>query len=137
MTRTDFQNLARTRLADARLLLRGGRFDAAYYVLGIAVECGVKACIARKTNKYDFPDKELANQSYTHELTKLVRVAGLERDLDAALATNPSFRANWLIVKDWSVESRYTQTGQARALALNGAVNQRGNGVMSWIRLHW
>jgi HEPN domain-containing protein len=137
VTRTDFQNLARTRLADARILLRNNRFDAAYYVLGIAIECGLKACIARKTNRHDFPDKELVNQSYTHELTKLVRAAGLDRALDAALAANALLNANWLTVKDWSIESRYLSAGRAKAVALHSAINQRRYGVMSWIRLYW
>ena len=137
MTRNDFQSLTRARLADARVLLRSGRFDAAYYVLGIAVECALKACIARKTNRHDFPEKELANQSHTHELTRLVRAAGLDRALDAALATNALLNANWLTVKDWTVESRYLSTGRSKAVALYSAINQRRHGVMSWIRFYW
>ena len=137
MTRNDFRNLTRSRLRDVRILLRNGRFDAAYYVLGIAVECGLKACIARRTNRYDFPDKDLANQSYTHELTKLVRAAGLDRALDTALAADAVLNANWLTVKDWSIDSRYVLSGRTKAVALNSAVNQRGHGVMPWIRLHW
>lgn len=137
MTRTDFQNLAKLRLTDARTLIERGRFDAAYYILGIAVECGLKSCIARKTQRYDFPNRDLANQSYTHEVTRLVKAAGLDQTLDAALSTDSVFNANWLTVKDWSVDSRYLVNGRPKAMALDRAVNQRGHGVMRWIRLYW
>ena len=47
MNRTDLQNLANERLEDANALLASGRFGAAYYIVGYAAECGLKACIAK------------------------------------------------------------------------------------------
>ena len=75
MTRKDFQALARTRLADAEALLQAGRFDGAFYLLGFAVECGLKACIARLIRRHEFPDKQMTIDSYSHDLSKLVRTA--------------------------------------------------------------
>ena len=137
MNRNDLRALARSRLADSRALLQAGRFDGAYHTLGLAVECALKACICKKTLRHDFPDKDLANKSYSHELSKLVQVADLESLLDADIRGDPQLAANWLIVKDWSVESRYETPGQAKAEALGAAINDRRHGVMRWIRQHW
>jgi HEPN domain-containing protein len=60
MNRTDLQNLAEERLGDGELLLASGRYGAAYYLVGYAVECGLKACIAKLTRAEDFYDKILA-----------------------------------------------------------------------------
>jgi len=137
MNRRDLQALARSRLADANALLAAGRFDGAFYILGLAVECGLKACIARLVNRHDFPSKKMTNDSYTHDLSQLVRAAGLEVALNAEIAVDPRFGANWLIVKDWSIESRYTAPGNLKAAALATAVNERRHGVMRWIKQHW
>jgi HEPN domain-containing protein len=75
------QALAEARVADARTLLRGKRFDAAYYLAGYAIECALKACIATKTKRHDFPDKDFAREVYTHNLADLVRIAGLKETL--------------------------------------------------------
>ena len=71
MNRLTFQQLAATRLLDAKALLQAGRFDAAYYLAGYVVECALKACVAQKTREHDFPDKE-ARRYYTHDLKKLL-----------------------------------------------------------------
>jgi len=86
MNRDDFQELAHKRLRDARVLLRGRRHAGAYYLTGYAVECGLKACIARQTRRFDFPPKPNAVRDiYVHDLTKLVKAAGLQHDLDEEL----------------------------------------------------
>ena len=82
MNRDDFQELARTRLREARTLLRTGNYGGAYYLSGYVIERGLKACIAKKTRRYDFPDKNLVAESYTHNPTKLMKVAGLEPDFN-------------------------------------------------------
>jgi HEPN domain-containing protein len=59
-TRREFQPLARMRLKDARVLMRSGNKEAAYYLTGLAVECAVKACIAKNTKRHDFPPNQNA-----------------------------------------------------------------------------
>jgi HEPN domain len=66
VTRTEFQQLADVRIDEARVLLAQGKYDGAYYLAGYAVECALKACIAKLTNKDDFPDKVFVQRSYTH-----------------------------------------------------------------------
>ena len=49
LTRSDFQQLADVRAAEAAALLAAGRWDGAYYLAGYAVECALKACVAKLT----------------------------------------------------------------------------------------
>jgi HEPN domain-containing protein len=55
MNRGELRQLAETRLAEAQILLRAGMWSGAYYLVGYAVECGLKACIAKGTKQDDFP----------------------------------------------------------------------------------
>ena len=55
MNRRDFRRLAEEQLRDARVLMAGRRYAAAYYLAGYAIECGLKACVARQVKQYEFP----------------------------------------------------------------------------------
>ena len=57
MLRKDFRELAMIRLREARVLLRAKCYDGAYYLAVYAVECALKACIARHTKRFEFPDR--------------------------------------------------------------------------------
>jgi hypothetical protein len=81
MDRKDLRALSRVRLSEARALLKAGLPDGAYYLAGYAVECALKACIAKETQRYEFPEKKRVNASYTHNLEELVRVAELQDGL--------------------------------------------------------
>ncbi len=59
-------------------MLKLGLFDGAYYLADYAVECALKACIAKGTQRGDFPDKKTVDSSYTHNLNDLIKVARLE-----------------------------------------------------------
>ena len=65
MNRKDLQRLTRLRLAEARVLLAAAKYDGAYYLAGYAVECALKACIAKQIKRFDFPDKKLVIDSHT------------------------------------------------------------------------
>ncbi|MCH8206109.1 MAG: HEPN domain-containing protein [Chloroflexi bacterium] len=107
MNRSELQRIARSRTEDAKALLDDGRFSGAYYILGYAVECALKACLAKQTRRYDFPDRKLVNASHTHDLESLLRVSGLYSDLQTESRTNRALDENWAVVKDWTVDSRY------------------------------
>lgn len=106
MNRTDFQRLARIRNKEAKVLFDNGCYDGAYYLAGYAVECAIKACIAKQTKRYDFPDKKQAEESYTHDLTKLIKVAKLEDALNEKTALNATFAESWRILRTWSEAAR-------------------------------
>lgn len=107
MTRRELQQLSRIRVREAKALLEKGHFSGAYYLLGYAVECALKACISRRVRRYDFPNLKLAQDSHTHDLQKLLNVAGLKDELARQSQQNPALEMNWATVKDWSVDARY------------------------------
>ena len=116
--------------------MRGGNTEGAYYLTGLAVECAVKACIAKNTRRHDFPPTPNAVKDvYTHDLVKLVGAARLQATLDADMRVNSSLNKNWAVVKDWNINSRYLTKG-LNARDLYRAVAGR-NGVMQWLRQRW
>ena len=138
MTRFELRQLAEDRIVDAGILLAAGRWAAAYYLAGYAVECGLKACIAKLTNQDDFPrDRKFVEECYTHDFDKLIKSAELGQELDLQRKSNPAFKDNWKTVKYWEEESRYDQKTQVEAQTLYDAITDNLNGVMTWIRLCW
>jgi HEPN domain-containing protein len=135
--RRGLQELSRIRLKEAKALLKGGMADGAYYLAGYAVECALKACIAKETKRYEFPEKERVFSSYSHKLQDLVKVAGLEQVLAGLVRTSPEFRTNWETVRFWSEQSRYQRHQRQEAEKLLMAVGDRPHGVISWIKVHW
>ena len=116
VNRFELRQLAEDRIADAATLLASGRWSGAYYLAGYAVECGLKACIAKLTNQDDFPrDRKFVEECYTHNLEKLLKAAGLKPALDTEAAANPTFAGNWGVARDWQETSRYEQKNQAEA----------------------
>src|SRR5580698_8151224 len=107
MNRIDFQQLADLRLAESKALFAAGFPEGAYYLAGYAVECALKACIAKRTQEHDFPDKRLADKSYTHDVVKLLDAAGLSDLLKSDLTGNEELELDWETVREWSEQSRY------------------------------
>jgi hypothetical protein len=137
VNRQDFKDIANVRLREAKVLLQTRNYSGAYYLCGYVLECGLKACIAKQTRRFDFPDKVTVRDSYSHDLLQLVKVAGLLTDLSNKSNTNPIFRGHWTIVKDWSEESRYERHSQIEASNLYEAVADPPDGVLQWIKQHW
>ncbi len=137
MNRFDFQRLAKIRIKEAEVLLEKGHFDGAYYLAGYAVECALKACIAKQTRQYDFPEKAQVLESYTHDLAKLVRAAKLENELEEKISVDRDFAAYWRRVQAWSEAARYKITTPEQAQNLYGALTDRENGVFSWLQKFW
>ena len=136
MNRRELQGLSRIRLFEAKALLKAGYPDGAYYLAGYSVECGLKACIAKGTKRYDFPDKKTVDASYTHNLNALVTAANLapafkERREDRV------FLANWELVQEWSERSRYQRHELRSATMLVEAIDNGKHGVMACIRRYW
>ncbi len=140
MNRDDLQRLAKERLADAKALLAAGRWSAAYYVAGYAVECGLKACIlARVTAAPEilFEDRRYSEKCWTHNLSQLMDLAGLRATLVADAAADPDLLTKWETVTYWSESSRYERGTKADAEALYEAIADKKHGVMPWIKRRW
>jgi hypothetical protein len=136
VTRSDLQKLSSMRLREAKLLLSANSPDGAYYLAGYAVECALKACIAKSTNRHDFPDKQRANDSFTHNAKKLVVVAGLEPELEDAVRQS-EFGRRWKIVTQWNEDSRYSSHSRQEASDLIEAIENRKHGILQWLRKHY
>ncbi len=137
MDRRSLQELSRIRLKEAKALQNLGLSDGAYYLAGYAVECALKACIAKGTRRYEFPDKRKVESSHTHNLRELAKVAGLDDARVEQESRDPYFRKNWEAVQYWSEQSRYRKHLPQSAQELLEAVGDRSHGVITWIRLHW
>ena len=138
MNRADLQRLSRLREQEAQVLLDNGCFAGAYYLLGYAIECALKACIAKQIRRYDFPDRKLVNDSYTHDLEKLLNISGMKNAMQSETQVNPNLAVNWAIVKDWSEQSRYSNNiSEIMARNFFSAITEKSSGVLSWLRKRW
>jgi hypothetical protein len=116
--------------------MRNGNSEAAYYLIGLAIACALKACIAKNTRRHDFPpNQSVIKDIYTHDLVKLVKVARLQPILDADLNKSHTFNRKWAVVKDWNINTKYLTKG-LNARDLYRAVAGR-DGVMRWLRQRW
>lgn len=137
MNRVEFQELAEVRFMEARSLLDTGFSDGAYYLAGYAVECALKACIAKRTQEHDFPDKKLVNESHTHNLIELMRISNLTALLKVAMQNDPILEDHWTTVQSWSETSRYQRYESWQSQALIDAIANPIGGLLPWIRQHW
>jgi HEPN domain-containing protein len=136
VNRKQLQAVAETRVKDALLLYQQRRFAGVYYLAGYAIECALKACIAKRTKRHDFPDKELAQAVYTHDLTQLLKHAGLGQQLQLEFRNDRILEVRWGVVKDWNEKSRYESHGRSEARSLLEAVAD-GGGVFACLKKYW
>ena len=137
MNRSDLQKLAEIRVQDSEVLLGACRWAGAYYLAGYAVECALKACIAKQVKEFDFPDRKIVTDSHVHDLTKLLRLSGVGYLHEEELNKNAAFNDFWAVVKDWNETSRYVDTPEKTAQDMVKAVKDPKNGVLTWVKNHW
>lgn len=137
LNRRDFQKLTEVRFGDAEALLKARRYDAAYYVAGYAVECALKACIAKGAKRHDFADKGRVLKSYTHNLENLESLAFENGEFEQERNADTTLAGNWGTVKEWSQESRYEQANRKEARELVAAIGDKAHGVLQCIRKYW
>lgn len=138
MRRIDLRRLSRLRIREARILLRAGASQGAYYLAGYAVECALKACISRQFQRNDIPDRKLVNDVYTHDMDKLLDLAALRPTLRQDAAVHSALQTNWNVAKDWKETVRYNPDITAQeAQDLYSACTARLYGVLTWLRNRW
>jgi HEPN domain-containing protein len=139
MNRTDFQELAKIRIEEAKVLLDNGYHAGSYYLAGYTVECALKACIAKLTKRYDFPpDRSAINNIYVHNLETLMRSAQLWQTFTADMKLDSKLQRYWTVVKAWSETQRYElNISGPMAHDMYEAITARKHGVLSWLKKHW
>jgi HEPN domain-containing protein len=137
--RAHFQRLAELRLAEARILAREGQFSGTYYIAGYAIECALKARIAALFRENEIPDRNLVNRVYTHDLTALLNLSGLEKPLDRDRQSDKDLDRRWSIVKNWTEQARYSTWTEQEAVAIIDAIDGDGKsgGLFQWLSAHW
>lgn len=109
IARGDLRRLARDRLKDASALIRGKRYDGAFYLCGYAVEVALKARICQTLKWAGFPETRREFQDFstfrTHDLDLLLSLSGIDARIKA------QFLPEWLIVVAWNPEIRYRASG--------------------------
>ena len=139
MTRAEWQALASEWVGDASALLEKQRWGGAYHVAGYAVECALKACLLKQVEADPgLIFEPLGNNCRTHELPKLLILAGLEAAKQAADLANPSLLANWKIVSVWTASPRYNRRKDEKtAREIFKAVVDPKDGVLPWLMTLW
>ena len=127
------------RVLDADALLNANRWSAAYYLIGYAVECGLKACILARieTTGVIFTERKFSEDCWTHDIERLVSAANLHAARGQDIANNQALGQNWLVVSQWNETKRYDQMSEPQARALYEAVTDNASGVLPWIRARW
>ena len=95
---------SRRRLEDAHVCLKGGRWIAAMYLGGYAIECVLKSYICSREHKDDFRHTSVFSRfgnSKSHNLAQLYNVAGspLQRQMLDPQSEFP--KAKELVLKQW------------------------------------
>jgi hypothetical protein len=138
MDRGDFQTLADGRIADADALLKENRWPAAYYLLGYAIECALKACISKQFLAHHVPDKKIVLDFYTHDLQKLLAISNVKLLLEAQAVSDPLFKQNWTTVCSWNEAFRYDHAiAESVARDMYQAATDPTSGILPWLKTHW
>lgn len=127
---SEWMSLASQHERSARLLAVD-RFAAAqaYAHVGFAAECALKAYIMRKERLNAWPDIELRKELYTHDLRRLVQIAGIE------LKPKDPIGPSWAVVLQWDRGQAYDPDRMPRRVArsmIEAAFGEKG--VVTWIR---
>lgn len=145
-SRTEFQLLSGKRLDEAKALQSAGHYEAAFYLAGYAVECGLKAAVC-KTLRIDLFNlsTDLHKGFKTHRLDYLIVLAGLSVQLanDAAADTSLSVAANPFVNppsgvdrwQSWTEEVRYNVVACPDTVSHNFVNNVER--FISWLENHW
>ena len=105
MDRADFQRLAIVRLDEAHALYAANHFSGSYYLGGYAVECALKACIAKNIRAEEWPEKGFSQRLYTHEPPALLKLAGLD---------DGQGQPNSGAIRYWRLIGAQSKTGRSR-----------------------
>jgi hypothetical protein len=134
-----FRQLAETRLKEAKLPRQHGEFSGAYYLAGYAIECAFKGIIAGQFRANEIPDKRLVNDVYSHELPKLLGLAGLEAQLNTACQADADLERRWSVIKNWNEQARYRTWSEEQATAMIDAIDGDGQteGLFQWLTARW
>jgi hypothetical protein len=142
-SRADFQQLADSRLTEAKALLANNLFDGAVYLAGYALELALKARICKILDT-NYPSNTYKS-FFTHRHEELILLAGLTTELRRKQA-DPDFNTNWSLLvgghnqQGWSESWRYRKIGsvsQQDAQDFIDALDDLQSGILTWLKTLW
>lgn len=129
----EFEALGTARLREAELLARAGHYAGAYYLLGYAAECALKALIARQFAASALPTPAEVKGLHTHRLDELLRRAGLEATARDRMRADAGFATAWSLALRWTSDARYGASTRQDYDELHFALIDPDVGVLTWI----
>jgi|ERR1035437_1411627 hypothetical protein len=139
-SRLDFIKISQVRLIEVKVLNRKRLYDGAKYISGYVIEAALKARICKILDA-DYPDSgEIAKSFLTHKFDILIKLGGLQKQLDDELSSNINFKTNWSIVTNWSESFRYKPFGSSNQTEITDlllALEDNNDGVSTWIKNRW
>lgn len=137
----ELREIAKSRLKASEILMKHNDYDGAAYIMGYALECGLKAVICKRLNLSQYPDKngnkDKESIFKTHNLDILLTLSGLENDFSL---TSPARRSeNWSDATKWTTDLRYAPIGTRKKLdvqRMHQALTELPDGVLTWITKH-
>lgn len=80
----------------------------------------------------------MGNQGFTHNLETLVRLAGLQSELEAQTRASDAFQEFWNNIRGEKVDWRYdSPIGEAEAASFVQSVADATDGILPWLQAHW
>jgi hypothetical protein len=130
--------LALERLQEAECLIGNGHFGGAYYIGGYAIELALKAVICKKLDIEIFDKEEvprhISKSFMIHDLSDLVILAGMARDVQKISQEDDIFQESWSRVSDWSEQRRYElacQAEYAEVFVISSKI------IIQWLQKYW
>jgi hypothetical protein len=134
ITKDELVGLTELRVKEADALAAAGHYSGAYYLLGYAVECALKALIAGEFKPETIPHPKDVASIFHHRLSGLAERAGLKRDIETRMKADPTFEVAWMAVQQWSADARYQVWTRDDYVILSAAVSDPVSGLLPWIR---
>ncbi len=118
---SDLEQIARSRLKEARILFRSRQYDGAAYLCGYAMELALKARACRHLRWHGLPESRDEYKSFqalrTHDLEALLELSG------AAERIRTTYLTQWSAVSTWNPEVRYRRIGSVSRDAALAMIN--------------
>ncbi len=135
----ELKEIAEARLKVAELLLNSRDFDLAVDMMGLSLECALKACICKVLKLKQYPDtgakKSILEIFKTHLFDNLLILSGMQSDF--TLEAESQLFQNWSTATQmWSSEVRYFPIGTIKkedSERMYSALTEKPHGVITWI----
>jgi hypothetical protein len=83
----------------------------------------------------EWPDRRREPRFYSHDLKRLLELAGLSAALEQEVSRSPTLADSWRVVQNWRHDLRYPGLPMPSTAAddMLRRVNDSDNGVLPWL----